>query len=56
MRNDHSQKCECGASGTTTENANKGEVSPSYNQSLVDNYLSDSQYDELNVCFVFNQV
>ena len=38
---------ECGASGTITENDNQGEVSSNFNQILVDDYLSDAQYNDL---------
>ena len=55
MREDHFKVSECAARGTTTENANPGEVSPNFNQSLVDNYLSDAQYDDLEICFLFKQ-
>ena len=55
MREDHFKVSECAASGTTTETANQGEVSPNFNQNLVDNYLSDAQYDDLEICFVFKQ-
>ena len=56
IRIDHNAKSQCGMSGTTTENANKGEITPEINDSVVNEYLSDTNYEELGVTFVFNQV
>ena len=56
IRIDHNAKSQCGLSGTTTENANKGEITPEINESIVNQYLSDTYYNELAVTFVFNQV
>ena len=56
IRIDQNLKSQCGMSGTTTENANKGEITPEINESLVAQYLSNTQYEDLKITFVFNQV
>jgi hypothetical protein len=52
----NNEKSHCGVNGTSTEKANKGEISPNLNQSIIDDYLSETQYEKLNITFEFDQL
>ena len=52
----NNEKSHCGVNGTSTEKASKGEISPKLNQSIIDDYLSETQYEKLNVTFEFDQL